>query len=127
MKLFFLFHVFCLIFSTLQTHIRRPASKLDLPTTPKAQGLRNHYGVSPSREIYGPNFTISTNNLMARNNDGTWAALLNFNNDSIVMSNCDIKRHSFYKICAIATDCSICAAMDSCGIEKKYEKKINKF
>lgn len=119
MKLFIILYIIFPLF--LRAHIRRAPSilsspsSIDLPTTPKAQALRNHFGVSKYHEIYGPNFTVSTNNLMARNNDGTWTALLNFNNDSIMSENCDIKRHSFYKICAIAKDCSICSAMDSCG------------
>lgn len=112
--------LFLISFLTLsfQVHIRKTLphpSSLDLPTTPKAQELRNHYGLSPFREIYGPNFTVSTASIMARNNDGTWTGLLNFNNDSIVSETCDIKRHSFYHICSIVTSCSICAAMDSCG------------
>jgi len=102
---------------SVQVHIRKTPhpSTLDLPTTPKAQELRNHFGLSPFREIYGPNFTVNTGSLMARNNDGTWAGLISFQNDSIVSEHCDIKRNTYYHICAIATSCEICAAMDSCG------------
>ena len=95
--------------------MRKSLPNVELPTTPKAGDLRNHFGLSPFREIYGPNFTVSTENLMARNGDGTWTALLNFKNDTIVLENCDIKRNSFYKICSLAKDCAICSAMDSCG------------
>ena len=57
---------------------------------------------------------------MIRNGDQSWTALIGFENDTIVTSNCDIKRHSLYHVCNIAKDCSICSAMESCGNKTEY-------
>lgn len=90
-----------------------------LLATPKAQSLRDHFGVSKSREQYGPPPSINLNNFVIKNDDNSWTKVPNpaLANEIVTPDGkrCDITRHAYYDICYAAANCQQCAAIESCG------------
>ena len=91
-----------------------------ISSTPKARQLRDHFGVSKSKNNYGPPPSLNLDNLLIHNSDFSWTKIPNpaFANELISPDGkkCDITRHAYYDICYAAQNCAECSAIESCGI-----------
>lgn len=90
-----------------------------LSSTPKARALRDHFGVSKSREVYGPPPSLNLETMLIKNADGSWTKIPNpaLANEIVTPDGkkCDITQHSYYQICYAAENCQECSAIESCG------------
>lgn len=89
-------------------------------SVPQGRNLRNFFGVSKARNLYGPPPALNIENLLIKNEDSSWTKIPNpaFANELITPDGkkCDINKHAYYDICKAASTCSLCVAIESCGI-----------